>query len=977
MPLLTKKFTRDSLKRASGVGVGITNDSKDVSMAEIIREEKSHIRSKSMQNRNALNERQRRQRSFSGGPSSPYRSFGSDNHKSQVDPAGPKLRNTVHPNDVFNQAYNEAELLTQMSSLTEPTWTPSVVGGSDINSVNNGQTRQNQRNRTTCYSNLRHQTCLERNNTRIRPKRATITISTAKDHKETKILLLDNIENETRKVGPIKSDINYGHHERANHGIERNEVHRIEREEVRDDVKNGKILLTSTPSYPHNTTEIDQRDDVPNDDLCRQSSKEKHTSSRHRSKARREDDASHVLRIRGRSGRPTTDRKSKKRSSSLSSQRSSQTTKTASKAPTISEFVSTSSSYSTSVASTNRRAKKSSIVVGRQTTGIKQKGSTTTRSSSVPPSTANSKRNQRTLSMPPLDSKKEEKQRLCDESTNKSRGKKNVVSNRINRCSGADVTEQKIKTNSESNSNGTMNTVLNTVSIAADIKSCSSQSKYQSTVSSNSPIPGMSLVECSSTPLSAVQAARISLRPRLRRSNSNRSISSANPESMISSVENEKGSSSGNTDRKPKSVVAPTLATKTKYPSRTHKLVQDAHVKKIHEQRVQRRTELERKRQKKGGEKHYRKAAIVAQSTIEADGEEPHHTTTTTLVFDFLLFNFLLLLALPQRIIFYLWSLTFSKTWTARRKNVLVTGANSAIGSEIAKQFAIEGANLILISHSTSSSKSNLNRLVEECHELGSGKILFYSANLSNAISARLALEQAAKDFNDTLDVVILNGDNKSHGCLFEEILDVHQIEKMVKENVIACIVTLHYLLKLIPKTSDSRIVILSSTSGMVASPYRSVCGATQHALKGFCDSIRMELASTYSNRRAPKVCFASFPELVGQNIHNRDDLDSPISQMGAERAPMKTRSWARIPLQQAVHGLLDAIKKGERDFGSPQYLVIWRLVQVLAPGLVDFSVFRHFRKTQYRPGEDVMNTSEIRKGGNTSGTSRSNKTWV
>lgn len=73
---------------------------------------------------------------------------------------------------------------------------------------------------------------------------------------------------------------------------------------------------------------------------------------------------------------------------------------------------------------------------------------------------------------------------------------------------------------------------------------------------------------------------------------------------------------------------------------------------------------------------------------------------------------------------------------------------------------------------------------------------------------------------------------------------------------------------------------------------------------------------------------------------------------MGADTTPMKTHSWAGVPLQEAVHDLLEAISSGKRDFGAPRYVNFWRFMQVLAPRLVDFSIFRHFQRTLYRPSE-------------------------
>jgi len=976
MPLLTKKFTRDSLKRANGGGAGIPNESEDSSQAEMVR-----ARIKSMRSRNALNQQQRRHRSLSRGPSSPYRSFGLENVKAKMDPGGPKIPNPSHPNDEYSQAYNEAELITQMSSLTEPTWAASVVGGADINPSHHRQNHQNQRNRTGTYNNFRHQTRFQHKNARVHQSRATITVSTANDHKQTKVLLLDSIGKGKVNARPSKTNSNHGHHERTSVGTEGIEVHHMDRDEGREDEGDDKTIAMNTGRFSKDTACSEMRDDVPGDDVALSTHKIRHSSSRRRSKTRREGVENSTSRTRGRSGRPSSNRKSKKRSSSVSSQRSKQSARTASTKATVSKYSSSSASLSTSVPLRKSKTEPPTATRRRRTTRGEKKSSTIIRSSSVPPSTSHSKRNQRTLSVPPQIFNTKETQKVKSDSTSNGKDSDDVVTTRINQCDKTDEHKQNLKTNSESNNSNARDAILDTASTMAETVSFQLKSQSTACFATRYRNPRLSaVVDLPSTPSSAVQAARVSLRTRLRRSNSNQSDSSAQSESIVSTNSNQVNWTE-KALQKPQKLpsVTPASPSKAVYTSRTHKLAQDVLAKKIHEQRKERRHELEmeqERQQQEEGKKLLRKELRVAVSAIEIVGEEPCHTTATTLLFDFIVFHLLILFALPQRAILYLWSRTFSNKWSPRHKNVLVMGANSTLGSETARQFATDGANLILVSHSTTSSENDTNWLVEECHELGSGKIRCYSADLSNAVSTELTLRQAAKAFDNTFDVVILNGENKSHGCLFEEIVDVHQIEKMVTENTLGCIMSLHYLLKYVPKTCDSRIVILSSISGMVASPYRSVYGATQHALKGFSDSIRMELNDTYTERRAPKICFASFPELVGQNIHHRDNLDSRMSWMGADVAPMKTHSWAGIPLQQAVHNLLGAITSGERDFGAPRYVNAWRFVQVIAPGLVDFSIFRHFRKTQYRPVEDDTHASIGRKGGKGDVASISNKTW-
>eukprot|EP00532_Pseudo-nitzschia_australis_P020548 CAMPEP_0168307870 /NCGR_PEP_ID=MMETSP0142_2-20121227/59788_1 /TAXON_ID=44445 /ORGANISM="Pseudo-nitzschia australis, Strain 10249 10 AB" /LENGTH=905 /DNA_ID=CAMNT_0008260107 /DNA_START=109 /DNA_END=2823 /DNA_ORIENTATION=- len=905
MSLLTKKFTRGSLKRASGGGTSLTNESGDPSKAELNQLEMSRARNKSMQNQNVLN-KQRRHRSLSRDPSSRYHS---------VTGAVRKAPNFSHPNDDCSQAYNEAELLTQMSSLTEPTWAPSDLGRSDINSTHHRQNQPIQRSRTGNYNNGRRQSRSQYYNPRGHQHRATITISTGKDRKERKVLLLDSRNENEENNGPKHnesshgardhSDGNYGYHERASVRTEGIEVHRIERDESREDREDTTTNVDHLPTLQ--TRDSDLRDDIPHNNDSLSTPRIGPISSRARSRTRREGDGNSVSRTRGRSGRSSSDCKSLNRSSSLSSRRSTQSARTGLTAPTISKVSTMTTSSSASIFS------RKSTTENPRTTSETTISSTKNRSSSVPKTMSDSKRKQRTLSVPPLAQKSKEMQRSGNDAIKNSGQNDKIVSAK--------------QTSSEFN-NEFFDSILDTCSTMEDATTFSSQSQLRShAISSRS--PGVSPLDSPPTPSSAIEAARISLRPRLRRSSSNRSVSSAQSESMLSSASSrQRETSFGRIIQEPlrPPSVTPTSPTLTRYASRTHKLAQDAHAKRIHKQKQQKRQEeerVEKQRQKKVEEKLRRKEARAASLAILSDGEEPQHTTINTLLYDFLIFHLLLLLSFPRYLLSFLWSQTFSKKWSARRKTVLVTGASSPLASETARQFAAAGANIILVSHSAISSADDLDWLVEECQELGCSKVQSYSADLSNSVSAELTLRQAAKDFNDTFDVVILNGENKSHGCLFEEIVDVHQIDKMVKENTTGCMMTLHFALKHIPKTSDSRIVILSSTSGLVASPYKSVYGATQHALKGFCDSIRMELNNNYTERRAPKICYASFPDLVGQYIHH-PDADSHMLRMGAGNPPMKTRSWAAIPLQQAVHDLLEAVSSGQRDFGSPRHVQAW-----------------------------------------------------
>ena len=276
--------------------------------------------------------------------------------------------------------------------------------------------------------------------------------------------------------------------------------------------------------------------------------------------------------------------------------------------------------------------------------------------------------------------------------------------------------------------------------------------------------------------------------------------------------------------------------------------------------------------------------------------------------------------------------------WTARGKNILITGASSGIGAELARQYAAQGARLALMARTD----KDLIRVKEECGELGSAKTLHYAADLSNPVSIKLAMRQAMKDFSH-FDIVILNA-GRNQGCYFEEIKDVSQIENMIKLNINGAITCLHYALPNIPKTHDSRIVVMSNTAGMVAAPYQSVYSATKHALTGFTNSLRMELHSTYGNKNSPKVCLVTLSETSGTR-GNTNRMD-----MGAALPPARWYSWAGQPLSQTVYHLTRSVAAGKRDHGPTARIMLWRSLYASCPGWVDQWMMKQVDQTHYRP---------------------------
>ena len=282
--------------------------------------------------------------------------------------------------------------------------------------------------------------------------------------------------------------------------------------------------------------------------------------------------------------------------------------------------------------------------------------------------------------------------------------------------------------------------------------------------------------------------------------------------------------------------------------------------------------------------------------------------------------------------------------WTPRGRSFLITGASSGIGAETARQLSERGAkNLALIARNNNS----LERVAEECRELGAGSVKTYTADLTDRNSIESATSRAVADFT-SFDVVVLNA-GRSQGCYFEEIKDVAQIEYMVNLNITGVITSLHYLMPSLKKSSDSRIVVISSTAGIVGVPYRTIYCGTKHALTGFCSSLRMELKDTYG-ADSPAVCLINFAEVSGTKVNdNRMDFGADLPP-----AVFDAGSAGVLSLKEAVQGLVSAIAAGKREWGQPLKATLLRPFSFLIPDLIDSVVMKHIRRNTYRQGKPI-----------------------
>ena len=183
-------------------------------------------------------------------------------------------------------------------------------------------------------------------------------------------------------------------------------------------------------------------------------------------------------------------------------------------------------------------------------------------------------------------------------------------------------------------------------------------------------------------------------------------------------------------------------------------------------------------------------------------------------------------------------------------KYTLITGASSGLGFELAKLFAKDGNNLLLIS-------SNLEKLSHAKEELLKDykvDIKLLAVDLSNPNNFKLV-----KEYTDSNKIIISNlvncagfGDRTD----FVE-MDIDKQIKMVELNCNAPMYLMHAYLKDMIEANDGHILNISSIAAFVPGPYMSTYHASKAFLTNLSEGIERELKGT--GVRLTTVCPGPF----------------------------------------------------------------------------------------------------------------------
>ncbi|QGU96812.1 SDR family NAD(P)-dependent oxidoreductase [Clostridium bovifaecis] len=201
------------------------------------------------------------------------------------------------------------------------------------------------------------------------------------------------------------------------------------------------------------------------------------------------------------------------------------------------------------------------------------------------------------------------------------------------------------------------------------------------------------------------------------------------------------------------------------------------------------------------------------------------------------------------------------------KKIVLITGAGSGLGEELARCYCEEGKHIVLVGRN----KEKLRNVAEIINKLG-GSADCVTCDISNYDSVKSLVEYISGKYK-SIDYLINNAGIGYFGPL--EKITIEEVNAMLDVNVKGTIIVTQGL---IPYVKD-RILNIISTAGLRGKINESVYAASKYAIRGFTESLQKEFAD--KNLKITAVYMGGMDTPFWENsthIKDKSRLRSPES---------------------------------------------------------------------------------------------------
>uniref|UniRef100_A0A0D9W4A1 Ketoreductase domain-containing protein n=1 Tax=Leersia perrieri TaxID=77586 RepID=A0A0D9W4A1_9ORYZ len=256
-------------------------------------------------------------------------------------------------------------------------------------------------------------------------------------------------------------------------------------------------------------------------------------------------------------------------------------------------------------------------------------------------------------------------------------------------------------------------------------------------------------------------------------------------------------------------------------------------------------------------------------------------------------------------------------------KVVLVTGASSGIGEQLAYSYARRGARLALVARR----EASLRDVAAAARAAGSPDVLVVAGDVARADDCRRFVRATVEHFG-RLDHLVNNA-GLANVCWFEEVPDVADFKQVLDVNFWGTVYPTHAAIPHL-KESGGKIFVNSSASAVLAMPRMSFYNASKAAVLNFAETLRMELHGEVGVTVATpgwvesEMTKGKHLSKYGKMEVDQDTRDAQVGVFPVERG------------ERCAEAIVDAMVRGRRRVSVPAWYRAMFLWRTMAPEVAD-----------------------------------------
>lgn len=258
-----------------------------------------------------------------------------------------------------------------------------------------------------------------------------------------------------------------------------------------------------------------------------------------------------------------------------------------------------------------------------------------------------------------------------------------------------------------------------------------------------------------------------------------------------------------------------------------------------------------------------------------------------------------------------------SKSFEFRGKTVLITGAGSGIGRALAVALAGRGARLGLADRDQAGLNGTIAAIGSE------PEVYTYVFDVTDAAAIRALPEAVEAEFGG-LDVLINNA-GIALGGTFEQVSET-DFERLIDVNFWGVVRMTRAFLPLLRRSSDARLVNLSSLFGLISPPGQSAYSASKFAVRGFSNVLAGELAGTSVG------VTVVHPGGVATSIAQSSKTAEGLSAEETDARRAAAQKMLKMPPERAAKIVLDGVRRRKRRILVGTDAKVAALLERIAP---------------------------------------------